>query len=131
MSSEQLFCNPVIVDAVFSFLSLKDIKNAALVSRSWRQMGEVPKYWRKAEMIIYDFDEKMATRMKTVRRVKYIAGSNRLSQEHFFNYLAKNKDIVLDQLRIVSGKATNSNIVKPLMTSPPILLGTIVNLEAM
>ena len=100
MFSEQLFCNPVIADAVFSFLSLKDIKNAALVCTSWRQMVEVPKYWRKAVMNISEFDEKMGIRMKTVRRVRHTQKGSDFGKLHLVKYLAENTDMVLDHLEV-------------------------------
>ena len=117
MSLEHIFLNPVITDAVFSFLSLRDIKNAALVCRSWRQMIESPKYWRKAVMNIHGFDKEMVTRMKTVRRVRFtdilfLKFPENRGLEHLFNFLADNRDIALDHLEICTPVAcyVNSDI---------------------
>ena len=50
--TEMMSSNPVILENVFSHLSPRDIKTAALVCRTWRQVVEIPRYWTWAKVRI-------------------------------------------------------------------------------
>ena len=57
--------NTVILETVFSHLSPRDIKTAALVSRTWRMVVDTPKFWTKIRLIVdkYNVDEVMKSRI--------------------------------------------------------------------
>ena len=51
--TEVMSSNHVILGTVFSHLSPRDIKTAALVSRTWRTVTETPRYWTKMRLNVH------------------------------------------------------------------------------
>ena len=64
--------NTVILETVFSHLSSRDIKTAALVSRTWRMVVETPRYWTKMILRVDDFNVCEIMKSKIIKLVPQI-----------------------------------------------------------
>ena len=63
--------NTVILETVFSHLSPRDIKTAALVSRTWRRVTETPRYWTKMRLNVH---KENISKVLTSRIIKLVSG---------------------------------------------------------
>ena len=71
--SEQVFHNRDTMEVILAYLALADIKAAALVSRSWREVVEQPRYWTWARTVLTtdNFEEKFSSpRFRNIPSVK-------------------------------------------------------------
>jgi len=93
MSLEEVFMNELLADSVIKHLSLSDVKNAALVSRSWRNRIERRQYWRRATLRIRDEAIFSSPRIQSVRRFKLDSSDTDTELVNlFFSFISDNDD---------------------------------------
>ena len=91
--------NLVILDQIFRHLDPADLKTVCLVSRLWRLVVEVPRFWTWASVRLTDEEmEEMlrSSRLRLVRRVRLYCRLER-NQLTFLQVLAR-RELELDQL---------------------------------
>ena len=91
--------NLVILDQIFRHLDPADLKTVCLVSRLWRLVVEVPRFWTWASVRVTDEEmEEMlrSSRLRLVRRVRLDCRSER-NQLTFLQVLTR-REVELDQL---------------------------------
>jgi len=100
MSVEKVFMNELVTDSIIKHLSLADVKNAALVCRSWRQQVECRQYWRSATLRIRDEAIFNSPRIQSVRRFKLDSSDTDAELVNlFFSFISDNNDYDVEFLR--------------------------------
>jgi len=100
MSVEKVFMNELLADSIMQYLSLSDVKNAALVCRSWRHKVECRQYWRSATLRIRDEAIFRSPRIQSVRRFKLDSSDTDAELVNlFFSFIADNDDYDVEFLR--------------------------------
>ena len=70
--TEVMSSNHVILGTVFSHLSPRDIKTAALVSRTWRTVTETPRYWTKMRLNVHKENISQVLKSRVIQLVSGI-----------------------------------------------------------
>jgi len=100
MSVEKVFMNRVVTDSIIKHLSLADVKNAALVCRSWRQQVECRQYWRSATLRIRDEAIFNSPRIQSVRSFKLDSSDTDAELvNRLFSFISDNDDYDVEFLR--------------------------------
>jgi len=100
MSVEKVFMNELVTDSIIKHLSLADVKNAALVCRSWRQQVECRQYWRSATLRIRDETIFNSPRIQSVRSFKLDSSDTDAELVNlFFSFISDSDDYDVDILR--------------------------------
>jgi len=100
MSVEKVFMNELVTDSIIKHLSLADVKNAALVCRSWRQQVECRQYWRSATLRIRDETILNSPRIQSVRSFKLDSSDTDAELVNlFFSFISDSDDYDVDFLR--------------------------------
>ena len=106
MPLNEIFDNLLLSNAVFNYLSLPDVKTAALVCKSWRELVECRKYWQGSlspspTPVLRIRDESIfsSPRIKSVRKFR-IDSSDTDSKlvNLFFRFVSDNKDYEVEYL---------------------------------
>merc|ERR1719228_3166421 len=92
--------NELLADSIMQYLSLSDVKNAALVCRSWRHKVECRQYWRSATLRIRDEAIFRSPRIQSVRRFKLDSSDTDAELVNlFFSFIADNDDYDVEFLK--------------------------------
>merc|ERR1719228_2433255 len=92
--------NELLADSIMQYLSLSDVKNAALVCRSWRQKVERRQYWRSATLRIRDEAIFRSPRIQSVRRFKLDSSDTDAELVNLlFSFISDNCDYDVEFLR--------------------------------
>ena len=70
--TEVMSSNHMILGTVFSHLSPRDIKTAALVSRTWRTVTETPRYWTKMRLNVHKENISQVLKSRVIQLVSGI-----------------------------------------------------------
>ena len=70
--TEVMSSNHAILETVFSQLSPRDIKMAALVSRTWRMVTETPRYWTKMRLNVHKENISQVLKSRVIQLVSVI-----------------------------------------------------------
>jgi len=100
MSIEKVFMNELVADSIIKLLPLRDVKNAVLVCRLWRERVECPQYWRRATLRIRDESIFSSPRMQSVRRFKFdTSDTDKELVNLFFSFISDHDDYDVEYLR--------------------------------
>jgi len=101
MSLEEVFKNELLADYIIKLLPLPDVKNVALVCRSWRLLVECRQYWARATLRIRDEAIFSSPRIQSVRRFKLDRSDTDTELVNlFFSFISDNDDLDVEYLEI-------------------------------